>query len=62
MEYCNFCANPKTRTIVDCRKCKQVYVDINPHEMKCIDDQKEEFQAGVSGVRCSECFGCFKNW
>lgn len=44
MEYCNFCANPKTRTIVDCRKCKQVYVDINPHEMKCIDDQKEEFQ------------------
>lgn len=34
------------RKLVDCRQMIKVYVEINPHEIKTIDDQKEELPDG----------------
>lgn len=38
------CNDPKKRHFVDCSNCRKVYVDINAHAMKHIDDQNECFQ------------------
>lgn len=44
LEYYKLCNDARKKKLVDCRQMIKVYVEINPHEIKTIDDQKEEFQ------------------
>lgn len=43
-EYWRFCDDPKKRVKVDCRGCRQVYVDVTAYELKKVADQEETFQ------------------
>ncbi|CAK9083741.1 Gamma-aminobutyric acid receptor subunit beta [Durusdinium trenchii] len=42
-EYYQYSTTQKRR-LVDCRHAIKVFVEINPHEIKSIDDEKEEFK------------------
>ncbi|CAE7860321.1 GLRA1 [Symbiodinium necroappetens] len=42
-EYMKNCNSKDGGTRVDCSRAIKVYVDVNPHELKKVDDQNEEF-------------------